>query len=473
MANERGVAMITVMGVAGVLFGATSLIAVQGINNLRQASGERLFEQALHVADAGVDRTLFEVRETKGTYTTGETTPADFSVYGGEKAWVIQTAEAAVDTPAERDLRLNTTREGQWVAFRPVGAAVVYSVSRTPSWDAPQRERVLRAEYSFGPFTPNAAIMAGGNVKLGGDLRVEGAAGSAYASGDITVESKVFVSGYVAASGTYHNNNPDQSEIGDPANSGGGKPRREIPQINPRDNYHMSEYDLCPGELAGDPGRVLAGPAYTAGPEEPSTGLPCTGEVLVANAKDTPFRGWRWNNYDAVDGHKWQWTGSFPQGGEVYNGVYYALNGGFEASGNLGQRGDPWKVTLIAEAGETTGSHCPHLGGDIVIAGNPYMEAHELGGNVLFLAGRDIRLQGSAAGFTEFNFTGAIAAHEQIDSTSNPRIKGPIIAENACETPNSEVQGVNSITGSSPYVFYDGGEYELGNSIRVTLWSEL
>src|ERR671923_152513 len=80
LSDERGMAMIMVVGTASVLAIIVAVIAVQSIANLRQAGNERLFERALHVADAGVDHTLFKLRQAKEQklpeYTTGETIPA-------------------------------------------------------------------------------------------------------------------------------------------------------------------------------------------------------------------------------------------------------------------------------------------------------------------------------------------------------------------------------------------------------------
>src|SRR5215210_8761481 len=77
--DERGMAMIMVIGTASVLAIITAVIAVQSISNLRQAGTERAFERSLHVADAGVDQMLYRIKKQKKedqtNYTTGEPTP--------------------------------------------------------------------------------------------------------------------------------------------------------------------------------------------------------------------------------------------------------------------------------------------------------------------------------------------------------------------------------------------------------------
>src|SRR5215210_7540048 len=96
--DERGMALIMVVGTASVLAIITAVIAVQSISNLRQAGTERTYERSLHVADAGVDQMLFRIRQQKQEdqtdLTTGEPTPGPFASVAAERQWVLNKAAA-------------------------------------------------------------------------------------------------------------------------------------------------------------------------------------------------------------------------------------------------------------------------------------------------------------------------------------------------------------------------------------------
>jgi hypothetical protein len=457
-------ALIMVVGTASVLAIITAVIAVQSVSNLRQAGTERAFERSLHVADSGVDHMLFRIRQQKQTdqtdLTTGEVLPASpFASVQAERQWVLDQAAAASGVPG----RLVTTREGDWIAMRPVGAQLIYSVGYVPSYAAPNKIRVLRAEYDFAPFKPTTAVLADGNLQINGDPIVQGSGPNVHANGDVDiVGGSVDVDGYVSAAGTLSGN----PNVGDSDNTGSGRPPLEVPEISPRANYSMSEYDLCPD------GTMRTGPEYDAGgldvsgslAEPNSTTTPCDGSVLADN---TTFRGWEMRGVDASEGAQWRYSGTGSD-----HGVYYIYLGSAQIAGNPGSDAAPWEVTIFAEADGSGPDEpdCPHVGGDIDVSGGATTRFHDKGEGLGFIAGRDLEMSGNPG--SGFNYVGVHAAHEQFDISGNPTLEGAVIGDDSCDTAGSPAGPTSEISGSVS-ITYDGASVPLGSNIRTTLWLEI
>ena len=458
-------ALIMVIGTASVLAIITGVIAVQSVSNLRQAGNERTFERSLHVADAGVDHMLFLIKQEKqenhADLSTGEPTPGTFASVQHEREWVLARADAAVAADPDR---LITTREGDWVAMRPNGVRLIYSVGYVPSYDAPSKVRVVRAEYDFAPFTPNTAILTDGNLVLNGNVGVGGSVPNAHGNGDVEVRGSVDVDGFVSSSGEL--STTGSPHFGDPDNSGSGRPVIEVPDIDPRDSYSMSEYDLCPD------GSVRTGPNFDAGGLDVngalavanSTTTPCTGSVLALDG----FRGWDKQGDDpSGEGAQWRYIGTGTD-----HGVYYIYLGSARIAGNPGSDVSPWEVTIFAEASGsgTEEPDCPHVGGDIDVSGGATTVFHDKAQGLGFIAGRDLEMSGNPG--SGFNFVGVHAAHEQFDLSGNPSLEGAVIAEDACDTPGSPAGPDSEISGSVS-ITYSGASVPLGNNIRTTLWLEI
>lgn len=456
LGDERGMALIMVVGTASVLSIISSVIAVQSISNLRQNATERTFERALHVSEAGVDDLLFRLRETEGAYDTGETAPSSFASVQAEEQWAMDRADAAVAADPDR---LASVREGEWVSIRPSNQAVIYAIGYVPNYADAREIRVVRAEYDFAPFDPTTAVLTNGNLTLDGNPTVAGTGGHAHANGNVEISGDPSISGHVTSSGGYsESGNPS---IGDPGNSGGSHSQIEAPDVEPRENYGMSEYDLCPD------GTVRTGPSYDAGLEliPGATDVPCNGTILGPTG--TEFRGFKKTGDDASQGAKWSLSGN-----TAFDGVYYAYQGSIKISGNPGSAAAPWRVTLFAEASAAGDEpHCNHVGGDIQISGNPYMRGHDKGQGLGLVAERDLEISGNAGVGTD-DYIGVHAAHEQFKVSGNPSIDGALIANDLCNTPGSPTGPGSSISGN-PTVEFNGASVPLGTNVRTTLWLEI
>jgi hypothetical protein len=451
VADERGIALVSVVLMMAILFVFAATIFARSLSDYNQVRSDRLFQQTLQVADSGVDHTLFMLTKDLN-HNTGEILPASFANKAAEEAWVL--GEAA-DNPSV------IVPEGEWAVVKPQTEKVIYSVGYVRDRTDPIKIRIVRAEYDFAPFQPGVAILTDGDLVISGNPSLEGSQGSAHANGDVVVNGNPSTTGYVSASGDYEVTG--DPSIGDTENSGGGRPPREVPMMDPREAYVYSEYDLCPDGL------VRTGPAYTSGPEPPNPGLtPCTGTVL-ADADGTDYRNWKMTGNDASQGAKWDYSGN-----QTYDGVYYLYHGSAKVSGNPGDPGAPWNVTILAEA-QYTGAepnHCPHTGGDIELSGNPKTRAHTKAYPLLFIAGRDLQISGNP-GAGEMNYEGFMGAHEQFKVSGNPSVFGSIVANDNCDTPGSPVNVSEVEVSGNPNITYNGAEIPLGRIIRITHWLEI
>lgn len=443
--DEQGIAMVSVVGMSAILFAVAAIVMTRNLSDYNLVRSDRRFEQAIQVADSGVDHTLFKVGAST-TYTTGEILPTSFASTQAEKDWVMSNAA---------DNYLVTTPEGQWATIRPMNADVIYSVGYVPTRVDPFKIRVIRAAYDYAPFVPSVAILTDGDLEIQGSATITGAGGSVHANGDVSLSGSPNISGYVSASGDYS----PGGTVGDPVNSGGGKPPREVPVIDPRENYLMSEYDLCPN------GDVRTGPSYSAGggflPN--ATDVPCGG-ALLDDGFGQGYRGWK-----VTAGLPAQWKYN---DNTAYDGVYYIYQGSAEITGNPGSTELPWKVSIFAEAisGGSEPDHCPHQGGDIVVNGGGDMKRHDTSQPLHLIAGRDLQLHGNPGTHWE----GVYAAHEQFDITGNTDLTGVIIANDYCDSSGSPVSDATVNLSGSAHIDYDGlMEIPIGRRIRTTHWNEL
>jgi hypothetical protein len=453
VSEERGLALISVIGIGSVLLGLTAIVAVQSVNNLSQARHQKYFEQAIQVADMGINDTLFRLSENED-YDTGEPKPPNFANTAAEKTWVLGKATTAWNkTDVYGRARLQTTPEGQWISVKPKDSNLIYAVSYLPSYADQDVVRVLRAQYDFGATPVDYGIMTGGDLELG-PKHQKHKPGSVHANGSVTVTGKGEVEGSISASGSY---TPGSNmNVGDPTNTGGNFPKRTVPPVTPRDYYSLSEYDLCPD------GSITEGPAFDDSGNDPDE--PCDGQELEDDATTTPYRGWTMTGTDASKGAIWTYADK-----KAYPGSYYIYQG----SAEITQKVKGWQVTIMAEATPqgTAEPHCPHVGGDIHITNDGGKQdkwvPSAAGDPFLMIAGRDLHLDADA----HFHKAqGLVVAHEGFDLGAHFILTGSVIAGGVCDTAGSPV-GSTSRTGHA-HISYQ--RYELFLlPIRQTTWLEL
>jgi hypothetical protein len=446
--DEHGATLIVVMivGTIGALLAV--VIGTRSVADLRQVGDDRQWEQALHVADSAVDDTLSHLWDD-GTYSTGETLPPEASgEWAAEKEWVIDQAE---DNP------LVTTREGQWAVVVPADAAgMFYAVGYVPDRDSALRPRVLRVQWDRAPFAPEAAVSSDGDVEISGNPTISGTAGSVHSNADIDISGDPSVSGYLSAVGDY--TTTGSPTVGDPVNTGGGRPTMGLPEIEARAMYHTAQYELCPD------GTVRAGPAYVGAETPNATGIPCAGGTVLKDTSDgNAYRGWRHAGNDSSQGATWAYAGSL-----AYDGVYYVYRGRAQISGSPGSVANPWKATILAEA-EVIGD-CSRKGGDIELSGTPSIEAAPSATPVTMIADRDLQINGNLS----HSLSGLFGVAEQMSIGGTPVITGAFVVNDKCDTPGSPVGDGHAEISGNANITYDGNlELPISASIRTTLWLEL
>lgn len=470
--GEEGIAMVTVIMMATVLFATVVLFGVRSVSNLDQSTEARARERSLHVSESGVDDLLARLvtNQSYNTNTGGAlndlsatcmSTYPSFASNSVERSCVKGIADS-VDAS-----RLVEAAGGQWVSLKPsTNVLVVYAVGYVPTRANPTAVRVVRARYEFAPLAPQTALLTDGDLDFGGNAAIQGLVGSAHANGNVTIGGSSFAaSGFVASSG---GTSFPTSGITDTANSGPGKPPREVPAIVPRQNYVMSEYDLC---VVGGAKQARAGPSH---PTSPNLGadataksgdeVPCAGTLVQTVGGLTPeFNGW---DYQA---NAWRYNS-----GTAFDGVYYVYQDSVKITGSPGTSAQNWRATIFTDCGATeateAASHSTHGDCDIEVNGSPNVQAHTKGYPLLFVAGRDLDLRGNPSSAS--SFSGAMAAHEQFSLGGNATYTGVIISNSDFDTSGSPVPS-NSVQGN-PTITFDGNlELPFGKTVRINHWQEL
>lgn len=441
--SDVGAALIAV-----ILFGAGLAILAsagmaRGLAQFGNTSGHACWEASLANAEAALNWGVARVDDDP-EYHTGMAPWIEALVGSSEERAAVIAAADEVGGSSVLSLP-----DGEAVFLRAEGSGSLYGVGYCGTRDAPDRRaRVVRSTLSTlggeeGHWEATYAFLTGGDVTISGnptfgDPEFLGADSSVHANGSATVSGNVkFLDGCVTASaGGSLSGNVNISGLCPPPDERFAQPPVYIPPVVARDAWFKSEYDMCPD------GVVRAGPAHpTLGATAQSE--PCTG-MFVADASSSPFRGWSLNSCcNASDWARWGTSGN-----TKYDGSYYFYLGTPTVSGNFGSSSDPWRAILIAEAGGS----CPeNVAGDIKISGNVRVVPYTAPGvnesnTLLVLAGRDFRWSGNVGMMSG----GLVMAHEQFRMSGNVTAAGSFLAEDACDTPGSDV-GASSVSGNTKF----------------------
>lgn len=418
-------AVVAVVFLGLTLILLTSVVSVRSLRQTGNTRSDAQWEQALQVAESGLDHGLALVN-LDASFTTGETMPDTFSGPEALRAWVVAAADARPSAGVA------ITLNGEYVIVRPTNSSAVFAVGFVPGREADgRRVRAVQARLGsaelFGGWKARYGVLTGGPVQfIGNPLIFGGSAVGVHTNGYLEVGGSTFIDGCMSASGGAK---VTGSVVQDPScQPPGNQAVVQIPVIDPRQLWHTSHFDLCPD------GKVRAGPAhwslgFTAGAS------PCTGFVLSSNTATVTFRGWKFLGCcDARLEARWQQTSGTP-----YDGVYYVHQGSVDLASNTGSLVTPWYTTLLV-AGKGT---CPAItGGDVSISGSPVMRPYP-GSSLLVAAGRDIDISGDP------DMGGILAAHEQLESTGHTHVtEGSFVAEDACDSPSDYIDS-NYIAGST------------------------
>jgi hypothetical protein len=382
-ANDEGIGMILVIGIAVFVFSIVMAATAYSISGLKQAQQRTFFEQSLGASEQGVDTALSNLQTAFSKYNadypvpnnawtksspaapTCSLPPVSWPAFIGgtqvsdssgtfiaaagrlaeqnEKMWATQQLNALRATPGCVATDGSGKDKSQVVTLKPVTALVnglypkygkVYSLSAIPSFSDPKAvTRLLKAEYIFMPYRPTHAVLTGSDLSFQGSTNILPAVGvgagvtGVHSNGNIQVTGgATSMDGPVTATGTINGsvNGATQLKSGDPLQS--------IPVVSAEDFYYQAGpkaatavggwYDLCDGVLK----------SY-------SSGGPCTGSVVSGTT-----RNWTWASGSRT------WTANR----DVLPGTYYVNNANV-ASGTGNAVID--NLTVIASRDDT--QPCP------------------------------------------------------------------------------------------------------------------
>src|SRR4051794_28154279 len=211
--GDSGMGLILVIGTSIAAMMAAMGVAAIGIHSLRSSAQHVSFEQALAAAESGVDDQLSAIQSANNQDPPVDyTTPSPCNSTGATPTFASSAAERTWAKALINSLPASctkTTSSGQYIAVRPAGLQVVYSMGWSPSRTAVHRKtRLIKAEYLFGPFKPSNAILTNGNLNFSGSVYTDyvGDATSAnvHSNGNITSNGSgsLTILGQISASGS-------------------------------------------------------------------------------------------------------------------------------------------------------------------------------------------------------------------------------------------------------------------------------
>lgn len=404
MNSEAGMAMIISLAIILISSLLASSYMTIVIGEAKNAAWQKNRAQALFIAEAGIQKCLYYLNNT-------DSLPPEWIGENGNLLSTPLQVTEELDDIGEYTISLHSPNEAGY-EYLPSGTYLVDSaavIERTGR-DVERNVACIAASSTGGG--PEAAIIIGGDLMISGNPSINGSFGSVHANGDLDISGNPTIAYNATASDTYSSSG--SPEIGGTA--GGGFPLINIPEINPEDYEDLADY------LLKRNGRVYEGDGtYRGRPEE--------------------FRGWKWG------GDKWDFSGN-----TRYDGIYY-IEGDAIVSGNPGESGPRWNVSIFAE-------------GSIEISGNPRMQG--ILSDILFVAGGDLKINGNP----DQAYEGYMLAHEQLMLSGNPILNGAIIAEDAVD--NSGFVSENLLNGDSDTT-YNGDLASLGGETETSIvcWYEV
>lgn len=518
--REAGVGMILVIGIAIFVAALAATAVAISLNGLAQSRNRVSYEQALAVAETGVNFALGNIQEAYDTSATDYPIPAPTTVESSticdlpvmadsltrpasasaEQTWARQQIQ---DIITQDSGCVQHSPNGDYVIFHPSATMVdgapkagrVYVQSWVPSINASNAvTRLIKNEYVFMPYRPTLAVLTGGDLQIDSSTTVTSAYGvdpttaGIHANGVISVSNgNPVVSGLVSSTGTSSASSNNFS-----ANPGGAVTTSDPQRLPFIDAYAL--YQQAPAVLAQAQNSATADMnswndlcpdgtvrAYNGG-TTPRT--PCQGQVLnqdsTTGALLLPFRGWNYNSSQ----HTWIASANVP------SGIYYAADANVDVgTGN----GTIPNITVIAQAqysqvltptdlqcstkqyGSINWNHYalgapayPNLWfyadtdlntGSNFTAGSNTSSSSVVSG--MFVAGDQINLQTSSTGAV-----GSVVAADQC--TSPPKGSSPVTEP---QLPGEGIVSLNEV--KNPAIYFDpNANAPFTSIVDTTLWLE-
>lgn len=464
--GDSGMGMVLVIGTAIAAMMAAMAVVSTGIFSLRSSAQHVSFEQALAAAEAGIDDQLSAIQaknnqdppvdySTPAPCNTTGSVPT-FSTSNDERNW----AKSVINSlPASCT---KTVSAGEYVSFRPAGKQVVYSMGWAPSRTATHpKQRLIKAEYLFGPYKPSDAILTNGNLAFSGsvysDYVGDATSANVHSNGDITTSGSgsLSIAGQVSASGSSQvGNGTCPNGVTGPCTASAPMERVNVPSA--RQIYksmatdYSDWYDLCPDGTVHSPNTI-------------SGSAPCTGTSLGS----APYRGWTYTPGTSTTAPLW--TLVRQTGTTTYPGAYYVYHGDAQV-GDSGSDSTLWNISVMAESGK------PGVDSDVPSDYSNPATCNKYGGSINwklftlqnYLPGTVFVADSNLVGSANTNAgDGMFYAADTVNlSTSSGEITGAVVAGNQCAgAGGSSIQGMK--------IHYDqNAQVPVSSIIDTTLWLE-
>jgi hypothetical protein len=208
--GDEGFGLILVIGMSVILLGLIGLLTTVAIRSLESSRQHAQFEQAIAIAETGIDQTLATVARdrTFNPCACAVNVPLPFTSEAAERAWARSAIAAAVT--ADPTL-IKSTPQGEYATIRPSNRQAVYSISWVPNRASAKKSRLIKSEYLFAPFKPGNAVVTESDLTFSGSVTIQaaGANPAAYpapvhTNGSIIgTANSVYITGSATSSGNY------------------------------------------------------------------------------------------------------------------------------------------------------------------------------------------------------------------------------------------------------------------------------
>jgi cytoskeletal protein CcmA (bactofilin family) len=409
--SERGIALVVVLLLMAVLSGLATGFAMNGQVESSMANNEVYYAGARAAAEAGMNRSIETIRtDTTTDLLSGVDAAVDPLIAAdtgvnednGDVGFMLTGAAPYALDPGgqytytievfdDDDPRLYTTAltPAQLLAMGAEDGSGFYDQNDQlilratgfgPSNTVVTLSRVLLSQESvvIPPPSLNPAILVNGDLNIGGNITIEGDAGSVHANGDLTVDgNSATIEENATASGDFSAN--DNFTAG--GTQGGGYANINVPEINASDYAHLADFILQ------SDGTVTNG--------DGSACLPCPGD---------------WS----FSGGTWSITGSTAPTGTFFVEGAVSISGSPKGPGS----------TNIAMSVIATGS--------ITITGSPKLQPDNVD-KFQFITDGDFVMAGAVDLDDPTEVEGQILVREQIHISGNPEFQGRILVGDAAD----------------------------------------
>ena len=407
--TERGIALIIVLLLMAVLSGLATGFAMTGQVESKMAQNEVYYAGARAAAEAGLNRAIEAIRIDSTT-----------ELLSGWDAFV------AVKMPAPYTLGANAQYSYEVEVFddddpllystplvqQPPGELgdpdidhndllILRATGYGPSDTVVRLARVLVSDEDVTDPPPSLdpAILVNGDLDIGGNITIEGDAGSVHANGNLLIDgNSATVVENATASGTFTAN--DNFEAG--GVEGGGFANINVPEIHASDYLGLADFILH------DDGSMTNGDLSSCGGSCPT--------------------GWTFN--DVTD--TWEIGGNSASEGTLYVEGKVRISGSPSGMGN-----QAIQLSIIAT-------------GSIEITGSPRLTP-ENDQKFQFITDGDFKMAGNVDIDDPTQVEGQILVREQIHISGNPEFQGRIMIQDADDVFDDVTS--NAIPGSPTFTY--------------------